>query len=211
MDDILREINRIADIIFGSIIMPVFSAFSTILCMVITDPMTRAGIPVALQITTVAAVISAVSIILRQLTGMERHEKAFHQEFRTHISCQKDMAKLSDWKIKKLMFEASDNELDETFNEYIAAKYVRYTTVYLLPIILGEIWLNHVFDDSRLIEINGAAWVLPLPYNSFGLEGLSVSAMFLIAYLFFLFLFFFTRRIINKKKKIQKFHSKNHI
>ena len=202
MEEWLIQLNRIADYIFNNMVMPPFSVVSHLLSIITVDPMTRAGIPVALQITAFGALTALCSMLLGRIAGNAKDEAEFQKVFHEKISSQKDMTRLSDWKIKKILMEASDNELDEIFNEYIAGKYVRYATTYLIPITFAEIWLNHVFNASKLMDMNGVIWVLPLPDNSFGMEGISVSALFLATYLFFLFCFFILRRIINKQKKI---------
>jgi hypothetical protein len=77
----------------------------------------------------------------------------------------------------------TDDELNDDFNTYIAQHYGRYVLVYLLPILLMLAWLNSIFDEQALQELVGMPYVLPAPQNSFGVEGLSVTFIFLATYI----------------------------
>lgn len=181
------------------LIMPLLQALSDILEFFLIKPMSLIGFPVAVQIFLASAFTATLSIFIRKAVRMEKEERDFHQKFSEKLSLQKDISKLGDWKMKKLMYDASDSELDEAFNTYIAGKYVRYAASYLIPLFAGEIWINNIFNPEKMHIINGMPHVLPIPSNSYGIEGISVSSFFLISYIIFLTVLFYIKGKIGRK------------
>ncbi len=168
--------------IYEQFIGPLFFLLGQGLSTLILKPLVFLQLPVSLQVVVAAFIFSALSIVLRKVLKVREHELEFRRKFADKYSIQEDIAKISDWKIKSLMFDYADRELDEFFNTYMAQKYVRYVAVYLLPLFMGEIWLNSVYSPDNLYDIHGSTFALPLPENSFGIHGLTVSALFLIAW-----------------------------
>jgi len=68
--------------------------------------------------------------------------------------------------------------------------------VYLLPVFLTLAWLNTVFTTSVLVARNGIPYVVSVPENRFGVQGLSVTAIFLLAYIFGLIAGFYMKKKI---------------
>ncbi len=187
--------------VYEQFIGPLFFLLGQGLNILILQPLVFLQLPVSLQIVTAGFIFAAVSIFMRSVLKVQQHEARFRRKFAEKYSIQDDISKISDWKIKSLMYEYSDRELDEFFNTYMAEKYVRYVAVYLLPLFCGEIWLNSVFSPDNLYDIHGSSYALPLPENSAGIHGLTVSALFLLAWLSGLILLFSARRLIRKSNK----------
>ena len=66
--------------------------------------------------------------------------------------------------------------------------------IYMLPIFLVLAWLNQIFFKAVLIEKFGKPFVLAVPANSFGIQGLSVTFIFLFIYIISLIVGFWIRR-----------------
>ncbi len=194
---ILNSLNTVYERFIG----PLFFLLGQGLNSLILQPLVFLQFPVSLQIVTAAFLFAALSLFLRRVLKIKEHEAEFRRLFAEKYSIQGDIAKISDWKIKSLMFEYADKELDEFFNTYMAQKYVRYVAVYLLPLFTGEIWLNNVFSPDNLYDIHGSTFALPLPANSAGIHGLTVSALFLLAWLLGLFLFSLAGKLFKKSEK----------
>ncbi len=92
----------------------------------------------------------------------------------------------------------TDDELNDDFNTYLANHYARYVTVYLLPVFLVLAWLNTVFSDSVLQKVVGIPYAIPVPKNHFLIQGLSVTAVFLLSYLLSLMAGFFLKRKLKR-------------
>ena len=194
---ILNSLNMIYEQFIG----PLFFLLGQGLNVLILKPLVFLKLPVSLQIMAAALVFAAISILLRRFLRVKEHELEFRKKFAEKYSIQEDIAKISDWKIKSLMFDYADKELDEFFNNYMAQKYVKYVAVYLLPLFFGEIWLNSVFSPDNLYDIHGSTFALPLPPNSLGIHGLTVSALFLITWVIGLMLFGMLGRFLGKRGK----------
>ncbi len=187
--------------VYEQFIGPLFFLLGQGLNTLILQPLVFLQFPVSLQIVTAGLIFAALSLFLRHVLKIKEHDDEFRKKFAEKYSIQEDIAKLSDWKIKSVMYEHVDRELDEYFNTYLAHKYARYAAVYLLPLFMGEIWLNNVFSPDNLYDIHGSSYVLPLPANSMGIHGLTVSALFLLAWVLGLIVFAMAGKLINKSDK----------
>ena len=194
---ILDSLNMVYEQFIG----PLFFLLGQGLNTLILQPLVFLQFPVSLQIVTAGLIFAALSLILRRVVKIREHEMEFRRKFAEKYSIQEDIAKISDWKMKSLMYDHVDRELDEFFNTYMAQKYVRYVAVYLLPLFMGEIWLNSVFSPDNLYDIHGSTYALPLPANSAGIHGLTVSALFLLAWLLGLIVFALAGKLIKKSDK----------
>jgi len=184
--------------VYEQFIGPLFFLLGQGLNTLIIQPLVFLQFPVSLQIVTAGLIFAALSMFLRRILKIKEHEEEFRKQFADKYSIQGDIAKISDWKIKSVMYEHVDRELDEYFNTYLAQKYVRYVAVYLLPLFMGEIWLNSVFSPDNLYDIHGSSFALPLPANSMGIHGLTVSALFLVSWLVGLIIFAMAGKHIKK-------------
>ncbi|WP_459917127.1 hypothetical protein [Desulfocicer niacini] len=167
-----------------------------IMTLLIMAPMDALGIPVALQVGLVAVLTALLSFTLRKKLRVEEKTSAFQETFSQKRERQKDLQLLENHYQRSAMYKATDDELNDDYNFYLAHHYARYVMVYLLPIFLVMAWLNGVLDEGVLMAKQGMAYALPLPVNGYGVQGISVTALFLIVYLFTLAVGF----RMNKKK-----------
>ena len=194
---ILNSLNMSYDYVID----PLFVLLGQGLSSLILQPLVFLQFPVSLQVVTAAFIFASLSIFLRHFFKIKEHEQEFRRLFAEKYSIQEDIAKLSDWKIKSLMYKHVDTELDDFFNTYMAEKYVRYVAVYLLPLFTGEIWLNSVFSPDNLYNIHGSEYVLMFPVNSMGVTGMTVSTLFLLAWLLGLVIIVCTVNLLTKMIK----------
>ncbi len=179
---------------------PLFFLLGQGLNSLILQPLVFLQFPVSLQIAVSGFIFSVLSIILRHVLKVREHDMDFRREFSKRHAIQKDISLVSDWKLKSMMYDYSDDELDEIFNTYMAQKYVRYTAVYLMPLFTGEIWMNATFSPDKLYDIHGSTFALPIPGSPFGIHGLTVSSLFLVSWLVGLVINSWIARIIRRRK-----------
>lgn len=114
---------------------------------------------------------------------MEEKVTAFNQAFAAKREQQKNLQLIPDKYSRSALYEASDDDLNHDYNIFLAHHYSRYVLIYLLPIFLILALLNSVFSKDFLLERMGIPYVLPLPENSYGMQGVSVTALFLASYI----------------------------
>lgn len=190
MFSILDKITGVLDWIFTAIVSPVFTTIGQGLELVLLKPLDLLNIPVALQTIFIAALTGCLSLAIRKLVEVEKHEGLFRKKFQEKRTSQKNIDLLSDWKTRDALYRTTDNDIDADFNTYLAQRFARHTAVYLLPIFLVSFWLENAFPKGQLQQLTGGPYALALPENGYGIEGLSVSVLFLAAYvgsLIFLF------------------------
>ncbi len=189
MDKIWQNIRELLDAIYFHVIAPFFGISSRGLEFLILKPLNFLGFPPFLQVAVIGLMVGSVSVYTKRLLRVEEKEEAFRKAFAAKKAEQENFKLLDDWKAKKLLYETSDQELDEMYNTYISQRFAWFGMVYLLPIFLSLYWLDNEFSAERLIDLHGSPFVMPLPDNPLGLPGLSVPLVFLIFYLFPVLLF----------------------
>lgn len=172
----------ILDRFFEFWIVPMFAFFSRGLESVFLKPLDFLQVPVAFQVMVVGLLTALLSLLLRRWLRVEEKEQNFTKAFSAKKDSQKNFRLLPDWKAREVFFRASDNELDEDFNTYLAQRFARHGMVYLLPIFFVLFWLDNVLPKEELIRRIGGPYTIMLPKNSYGVEGLPVPFVFLAAY-----------------------------
>ncbi len=183
MDYVLTWITDIFDWILAFIVVPVFSTSSHVLELVILKPMDAAGFPFWLEIVIIASLTALLSLFIRKLLRIDEKEAAFQEAFLTRKQAQELIKDVDDWKKQAVLYDASDKQLDEEFNTYLAQRFSRYGLTYLMPVFLVLFWLDNVRPAWLLEAQTGSPFAINLPPNSLGIPGISVPLLFLAVYL----------------------------
>lgn len=195
METLLTILSLFFDRIYFGMVSPLFSLIGRALEYAIITPLDLLGLPAGVQVMAAAGITALISLKLRQLLEVEARERAFRELFRAKKKKQENLALVSDWKSRDAFYRATDNEIDEDFNTYLAQRFARQGIVYLLPVFLALFWLTTVFAESP--------FVVGLPENPWNLPGLSIQLVFLGSYCTFLFSAFrFRKRTVTKTKSI---------
>jgi len=184
------------------LLYPLFRFLDHGLSLFLLRPMELMGAPISLRIITTAALTAILSLTIRHMLRVREKEKQFLVFLTAKKHDQKQLELLEDWKLKKELYEFSDNEIDEEFNTYIAQRFAQYGLTYLLPIFLTMAWLEHHFPKNLLIEQLGHEHLLPLPPNPWGIDGLNTPALFLITYLCTILFIYITKLILIKPSTV---------
>jgi len=172
---------RFLDWIFYGLIEPLFITLGQGLSLVLLRPLEILQLPVALQVTVIAILTALLSFTLRHLLQVNSRQKIFRNQFVSKRKQQDNVKYISDWKTRDALYRRMNQDIDEDFNTYLAQHFVRYVTVYMLPIFLVMAWLNTFLSNSILIDRFDSYYILPL--NIAGIEGLTVTGVFLIVYI----------------------------
>ncbi len=140
-------------------------------------PLSRIGVPPFFQVLFIGLLAAGVSVTIKRVLKIEEKEALFQHRISKKQEIQKYLPALKDWKLKKVLLEATDDEIDEIYNTYIAYKFSWFGMVYLLPIFLTLFWLDWLPD------FRGPRFLLAFPENSLGIPGLSVPATFFLGYI----------------------------
>ncbi len=183
MDFLLTQINAIFDWIFAGIVVPLFSTASRILELAILRPMDAMHFPFWLEIVVIASLTALLSLFIRRLLKIDEKEAAFQEAFLARKQAQELIKDIDDWKKQAVLYDASDKQLDEEFNTYLAQRFARYGLTYLMPVFLVLFWLDSVRPAWLLEAQTGSPFAIDLPPNSFGIPGISIPLLFLTVYL----------------------------
>lgn len=187
MEDLIQilweHLRHILDLLFIHVIAPIFSIIGKVLRLLLIKPMTLLQLPIFLQIMIIGALTGMLSIYIKKRLKVREAEKAFFEKFEKMKAVQKNFDLMEDWKMRKVLYEASDQEIDEEYNTFIAQKFAHFGLVYLLPIFLTLFWLDTVYPATYLEAINGLPYTLVFPSEPLGLPGLSVPVTFFLGYI----------------------------
>ncbi len=184
IDIIWSNVKHGLDILFVRVIAPIFSAIGTLLYLILLKPLELLQLPIFLQVLIIGGLTGILSIYIKKMLRVTEKEQAFFEKFEKMKAVQKNFDLMEDWKARKVLYEASDKEIDEEYNTFIAQKFSHFGMVYLLPIFLTLFWLDTVYPASRLEALNGLPYTIIFPSQPFGLPGLSVPVTFFIGYIF---------------------------
>lgn len=179
----MAAFSGLLDMLYYNVIAPFFVVLAHLMTLLFIAPMTTIGLPIALQVTLLALATALFSLWLRQRLRVGEKVAAFNETFAAKRVRQQDLQLVTDKYTRSAMYEASDDELNDDYNTFLAHHYGRYVLIYLLPIFLVMAWLNQTFPAEMLRHSLGQPFVLALPANSYGVQGLSVTAIFLLSYL----------------------------
>ncbi len=190
MDFIPGFVMDFLDWLMLGVLTPLFSGASHLLQFVIIHPLETVGAPLWLQVTLVALITAAISIFIRKLLRVDEKEAAFQKAFLERKQAQELIGKIDDWKKQAVLYDASDNELDEKFNEYLAQRFARYGLTYLMPVFFALFWLDHIPSVVKLKEETGAVFIIAFPGSVKGVSGISLPLLFMTVYLLAIFIYF---------------------
>ncbi len=190
MDFIPGFLRDFLDWLMYGVLTPLFSSISHFLQVIIITPLEAIGAPLWLQVTLVALLTAGISIFIRKLLRVDEKEAAFQKAFMERKKAQELIQQIDDWKKQSVLYDASDKELDEKFNEYLAQRFARYGLTYLMPVFFALFWLDHIPSVVRLKEETGAAFVIAFPSAVKGVSGISLPLLFMTVYLLVIFSYF---------------------
>lgn len=194
----MDTINHVLDWIYFGIITPVFRLIGWLMSLVFIRPLAALHTPVWLHVAILGLLTAAFSHYVRYLLKVDEKVARFNELFAEKRRRQMDLQLIPDKYSREALYRVTDDELNSDFNSYLAHHYARYVTVYLLPVFLTLAWLNTVFSTSELVARCGMPYVVSVPENRFGVQGLSVTAIFLLAYIVGLIIGFYLK---NRRKK----------
>jgi uncharacterized membrane protein (DUF106 family) len=179
----MDTLNQILDWIYFGVITPVFQGIGWLLSLVLIQPLAALHTPIWLHVAILGLLTAAFSHYVRHLLRVDEKVARFNELFAEKRRRQMDLQMIPDKYSREALYRVTDDELNSDFNSYLANHYARYVTVYMLPIFLILAWLNRVFSSSVLVARYGVPYVVSVPENRFGVQGLSVTAIFLLAYI----------------------------
>jgi uncharacterized membrane protein (DUF106 family) len=194
----MNTLNQILDWIYFGIITPVFQVIGWLMSLVFIKPLAALHTPIWLHVAILGLLTAAFSHYVRHLLRVDEKVARFNELFAEKRRRQMDLQMIPDKYSREALYRVTDDELNSDFNSYLAHHYARYVTVYMLPIFLILAWLNMVFSSSVLVARYGVPYVVSVPENRFGVQGLSVTAIFLLTYIVGLITGFFLKK---KRKK----------
>jgi hypothetical protein len=178
----MQTYNDILDFIFYKVVYPVFLFIRQIFDIVFLGSMTSLSIPYSYQVVIIAICTVCFAFALRKWLNVEAKEKVFRTKFVAQKAERDNIAIVENKKSRDLMYTSADQSIDDDFNVYLAQHYFRYVLIYLLPLFLVMAWLNNSLDDQILTTISGHSYLYLTPSHPFGMEGVSVTLLYLLSY-----------------------------
>ncbi len=197
----MQTYHDILDFIFYRVIYPVLLFIRQIFDGIFIGSMSLLSIPYGYQVVIIAICTVCFAFALRKWLDVEAKEKIFRTKFVAQKAKRDDIAIVPDKKDRDAMYTSADQSIDEDFNVYLAQHYFRYVLIYLLPLFLVMAWLNDSLDEQVLITISGHSYLFLTPSHPMGMEGVSVTLLYLLSYVFFLIVGFQVKKLFFSKKK----------
>ncbi len=197
----MQTYHDILDFIFYRVIYPVLLFIRQIFDGIFIGSMSLLSIPYSYQVVIIAICTVCFAFALRKWLDVEAKEKIFRTKFVAQKAKRDDIAIVPDKKDRDAMYTSADQSIDEDFNVYLAQHYFRYVLIYLLPLFLVMAWLNDSLDEQVLITISGHSYLFLTPSHPMGMEGVSVTLLYLLSYVFFLIVGFQVKKLFFSKKK----------
>ncbi|MGW8161247.1 MAG: hypothetical protein ACWGN1_03280 [Desulfobulbales bacterium] len=182
MEGLLQSITALLDWLYFGLISPLFKLLGKGLEHILLSPLAFFHIPLSVQIVLFAVLTAMLSFAIRHQLKVDMKHRKFRKKFLAKREKQQDIKLVSDWKSRDAMYRLTDEELDEDFNTHLAHHYSQFVMIYLLPLFLVLAWLNSVFSPEKLTKLHGSSYVITLGDKASGIEGLSVTFIFLISY-----------------------------
>ncbi len=178
----MEILNTVLDWLYYDVIAPFFTFLVRMMDGLFLAPLGRLGTPEWLQVVLAAILTVTFAFWLRRVFKVDERIAVFRAAFVAKREKQMDLQMVSDKYSREALYRSTDEELNHDFNIYLAQHYARYVSIYLLPLFLSLAWLNRSLSEEWLTAQYGAPFVLPAPVNSMGVEGLSVTFVFLVTY-----------------------------
>lgn len=195
MEALLQMFNTVLDWLYFGLISPAFQLLGQGLEFVLVKPLAVLHVPVTTQVVLFAMLTALLSFAIRHILKVDVLNRKFTKEFIEKRKKQKNISLLRDWKSRDAMYRATDRDLDEDFNTYLAQRYGHFVMTYLLPVLLILAWLNNVFSSDKMMSLYGRPYLVDLAGNGGNIEGLSVTFVFLVSYAVCLFIGFRIKKI----------------
>ncbi len=193
----MQLLNTLLDILFYDCIEPLFLFIRSGLDLVFLKPLSFLHIPPAGQVVIIASLTALLAFGLRKWLHVEEKNEQFRKDFVREKKRRDTIAIVKEKEIRDAMFESADKSIDEDFNTYLAQHYFQYVLVYLLPLFLVMAWLNSNFGATVLPTAEGKAYLFLLASKPMGMQGVSVTLLFLGSYILFLILGFQLKKRIS--------------
>ena len=208
MDILIQKLTFGLDWLFESILGPFFSLLGSGLELLFLKPLEVVHVPISGQIIIAAVATALFSRLLRRLLKVEEKEKLFKEKFTAQRTQQKNIDLLKDWKTRDSLYRFTDKEIDEDFNTYLAQRFARYMQIYMIPLFLILHWLNTVFSAEQLISLQGSPYLVDYTDMGWSVQGLNVTAVFLLSYIISLIGCHYGARKIRKQETRQVLKAK---
>lgn len=184
MDTFIQQLMFILDWLFESLLSPFFTLIGMGLELIIIKPLEALHVPVLWQVILVAVATALLSRLLRRWLKVVQRDQLFKEKFTAQRSQQKNIDLLNDWKARDSLYRYTDNEIDEDFNTYLAQRFARHMQVYMIPLFLSQYWLSTVFPSEKLTSQLGSPYLIDLSDKGWAMQGVSITVVFLVAYVF---------------------------
>lgn len=196
----MQLINTILDSLYYGIIQPVFLGMGAVLDRIFLETLSFLNVSYAGQVAIVAICTVLFAFGLRSLLKVESKEKIFQKRFLAQKAERDTIGIVSEYKKRDALYTSVDQSIDEEFNTYLAQHYFRYVLIYLLPLFLVMAWLNSSLDEHVLPSISGQVYLFFLPSQPLGMQGVSVTLLFLLVYVISLIVGFQIMKRFRKKQ-----------
>ncbi len=183
-------LNNFLDKIYYGTIVPFFVLGGRVLYFIFIQPMVCLDFPVWLQVCVLAVLVTFCSFALRHLLRVDEKTRRFNEQFSKRREQQQALQLISDKYSRDALYRVTDEELNAQYNYFLAHHYARYVIIYMLPIFLTLAWLNQVYSTAVL----GNPFVITIPVNDFGIQGFSVTFLFLFTYVISLIIGFWLKK-----------------
>ncbi len=186
MEHLLQTISTLLDLLYSKAVGPIFSLIGRGLDIILLRPLQIMHAPAVLQVIIIAMLTGMVSILIRRFMRVEQKDADFREKFTLRKQDRDDLHLIGDWKSRESFAKVIDEDIDKDFNTYLAQRFTSHGVVYLLPIFFVLFWLE------RAVTTEG--FLIMLPQNRFGFQGISFQFVFLLTYCIFLISYFRLRR-----------------
>ncbi|MEA3469785.1 MAG: hypothetical protein U9R57_16395 [Thermodesulfobacteriota bacterium] len=195
----MQTINDTLDFLFYRIFSPLVLSVRNLFDLLFLDSLSALHIPPTGQVVIVAVCTVLFAFSLRWWLKVDAKEKVFRKAFVAQKTERDQIGIVDDKKSRDEMYKSADQTIDEGFNTYLAQHYFRYVSIYLLPLFLVMSWLNHSLDKNVLTVVSGHAYLFLLPSHPLGMEGVSVTMLYLLVYVMGLIIGFQVKRRLFSK------------
>lgn len=186
----MQTLNKLLDTVFYNIVSPAIIGIRNILDFIFLTTLSSLHVPLSGQVLIVSICTVLFAFLLRRILKVDEKNRKFKQQFIVQKE-KRDIIKIvEDKKVRDAMLQSADQSIDEDFNTYLAQHYFRYVLVYMLPVFLVMAWLNTSLDKTILPMAEGQSYLFLLPSKPLGMDGVSVTLLFLSSYVLFLIIGF---------------------
>ncbi len=195
----MQIVNSVLDSLYYGLLQPFFLGIKALLDLIFLDSLSALSISQSGQVMVVAVCTVLFAFCLRSWLKVEAKEKIFREKFIAQKAKRDTIGIIPDLKSRDALYTSADQSIDEDFNTYLAQHFFRYVLIYLLPLFLVMAWLNSSLDGSVLTVVSGQAYLFLLPSQPLGMQGVSVTLLFLLSYIISLIVGFQLKKRLFRK------------